>query len=107
MPQFNALFAMLILIALNLMSIPTAIEVITGGHLIKDSGRNKLILGGLFLAISLIGYFLMVHGGKYKKIAKEFSGESPRQRKARLVGIWDYIIGSFALFFGLLAIRDS
>src|SRR2546427_4429900 len=84
MPQFSALFVMLILFSLNLMTVPTAIEVFTGGRLI----HNELIPGGVFLAISLISYFLLVHGGKYKKIAKEFSGESPAQRRTRLLGIW-------------------
>jgi hypothetical protein len=103
MPQFSALFVMLILFSLNLMTIPTAIEVFTGGRLIHD----ELIPGGVFFAISVISYFLLVHNGRYKKIAKEFSGDSPAQRRTRLLGIWIYIIGSFIVFFGLLSIRDS
>src|SRR5438128_1344327 len=81
MPQFSALFVMLILFSLNLMTIPTAIEVFTGGRLI----HNELIPGVVFLAISLISYFLLVHNGKYKKIAEDFSCESPTQRKKRLI----------------------
>jgi hypothetical protein len=107
LPHFSALFVALILIFLNLMSIPAAIDAITGGHLISDSNRNKLILGGVGLIISLISYYFLVHGEKYKRIAEEFSDETPTQRKKRLLGIWLYLVGSFGLFFGLLALRDS
>src|SRR5438477_8646627 len=88
LPQFSALFLVLIFIFLNLMSIPTGIDLFTGGHLIRDSGRNKFMLGGVGLVISLISYYLLVHGGKYKQIAQEFSHESPRQKKTRLIVVW-------------------
>ena len=89
------------------MSIPTGIDLFTGGHLIRDSGRNKFMLGGVGLVISLISYYLLVHGGKYKQIAQEFSHESPRQKKTRLIVVWIYMLGSFVLFFTLLALRDA
>jgi hypothetical protein len=107
LPQYNALFAVFILTFLNLMTIPTAIDVFTGGHLIKDTRANKLILGGLLFAIFLMVYSVLVHGKNYRKIAEQFSGETPTQKKVRLVFILAYIIGTFALFFGLMALRDS
>jgi len=105
-PQFNALFFVIILALLNLMSIPTAIDAFTGGHLIKDSGRNKLILAGVGLVISLISYFLLVHDRKYKEIAKAFSVETPVQKRRRLIAIWLYLIGTFTAFFGFLSMLN-
>jgi hypothetical protein len=98
LPQFSALFFVLIFVFLNLMCIPTAIDLFTGGHLIKDSSTNKFLLGVIGFAIALFSYYVLVHSENYKKIALEFVAESARQKTARLIFIWLYLIGSFVLF---------
>ncbi len=106
-PQFSALFVVLIFIFLNLMTIPAAIDLFTGHHFIADSRQNKFILAAGGVAVSLAAYYLLVHGGKYQMTVREFSDEPARMRQIRLVLVWIYMIGSLALFFTLLALRDS
>ncbi len=107
LPQYNALFAVSFLAFLNIVSIPTAIDLATGGNLIHDSGGGKLIWFGLWFAVQLVSYFLLVVDSKYRKIAKEFSGETTVQKRTRLLVIWLYVIGSFVVSFGLISIRNS
>jgi hypothetical protein len=107
LPHYNALFLVFILTFLNLMSIPTGIDIITGGHLIKDTSLNKLLFACIMLAVFLMEHRLLVSGNKFRNTAKHFRDENINQRRTRLIGIWVYIIASFSLFFVLLAIRDS
>src|SRR5712692_10392651 len=76
LPQFNALFGVSALILMNIITLVTAFEVFTGQRL--SLSRAGVIGGGL--ALIAIGYFLLVHGGKYRKIAKEFDKETQSQR---------------------------
>jgi uncharacterized membrane protein len=103
MPQFSALFLVLIFMFMNTMSILTAVEILAGGSLIEDQSSEQLILGGLALTISLTSYFLLVHRGKYKRIVADFCDESVTQRRVGLAAIWVYITSSFIAFFGLIS----
>ena len=103
MPQFNALFAVSFLIFMNLISCLVAIEVCSGRH-VTLSGLATIATG---LTIITIGYCLVVHNRKYQKMAKEFSSETPAQRRRRLIGVVIYVTLSFVTFFWLVKLRNS
>ncbi len=103
LPQFNALFGVSALILMNIITLVTAFEVFTGQRL--SLSRAGVIGGGL--ALIAIGYFLLVHGGKYRKIAKEFDKETQSQRKWRLIACVFYVALSFVGFFWLVELRNS
>ena len=103
LPQYNALFGVSFLIFLNIMSFLTAIEVCTGRRFTL-SRLAVIAMGGTLM---VTGYLLLVHNGKYRRIAKEFSDESPTQRKRRLIAAVIYVTLTFATFFSLVSIRNS
>jgi hypothetical protein len=82
------------------MTIPTAIDALTGEHLVPDSGAAKIGLFLIFGTILVVSYFCLVSDGKYKTIAKEFASESTANKRTKLLAIWIYVIGTFAAFFG-------
>ena len=91
------------MIFLNLVTLLTAIEVTTGRHF--SLSRAATIAAAL--AMVMIGYFVLVHKGKYRKIAKEFSSETQAQRRRRLVASVIYVALTFVSFFWLVSIRNS
>jgi len=103
LPQFNALFGVSALILMNIITLVTAFEVFTGQRL--SLNRAGVIGGGL--ALIAIGYFLLVYGGKYQKIAKEFGRETQSQRNWRLIACVFYVALTFVSFFWLVEIRNS
>lgn len=103
MPQFNALFGVSFLIFTNVMTLLTAFEVFSGRHV----SFNRAVTIGTGLAFVVLGYFLLVHKAKYRKIVKTFSGEPPAQRRRRFVACVVYVTLSFVSFFWLVKIRNS
>src|SRR5882672_2154348 len=78
LPQFNALFGVSFLIFLNIMTLLDLVDLCAGRHVVPFS-RPTVI--GTVLVVIVIGYFILVHNGKYRTIAKEFSNETPAQRR--------------------------
>jgi pimeloyl-ACP methyl ester carboxylesterase len=103
-PQFNALFGVSALILLNMMSVFTAIDVCVGRHVVP---LTRPVVIGLGLGFLATGYFLLVHNGKYRRIAKGFSNETPTQRKRRFLACVVYAALSFVSFFWLVQLRNS
>jgi hypothetical protein len=97
MPQFNAMFGVSFLIYCNILTVFVAVEVLTGIPIRTPTRLSKYHAGAILILVGLVNYFLLVHDGKYKKIAKEFEKESVAHKRRGLIGIWVYIIGSFAL----------
>ena len=56
-PEYNALFGMSFLALLNIVSILTTIEMVTGGSVFNDSGMGKLLCSDSFsLLLSLVTF---------------------------------------------------
>lgn len=104
LPQFNALFGLSFLVFLNIMSVFTAIDVFFGRHVVP---LTRPVVVGLALCLLATGYFLLVHNGKYRQIAKAFTDETPIQRKRRLLPCVAYVALSFVAFFWLVQLRNS
>jgi hypothetical protein len=107
MPQYNSLFGVSFLAFLNILSVPTALDLVIGGNVINNSGVGKLLIFGLLFVVLVISYFLLVVNSRYKKIAQDFSSETTHQKRTRLIAIWLYILGSFVVCMGLISIRNS
>jgi hypothetical protein len=103
LPQYNALFVVTILVGMNLLTIPTAIDAFTGGNIMPNTNATRIGFFLVFGAVMAVGYFCLVHKENFKTIAKEFASESLTQRRIRLLAVWIYLIGSFAAFFGLMS----
>ena len=98
LPQFNALFGVSFLLFLNLMTFVTVIEIITGSRF--PVSRDVTLASAL--AILGISYFLLVHDGKYKRIAKDFSKETPTQRQWRFILCVIYVVLSCVSVFWVI-----
>lgn len=58
--------------------------------------KKELVI--IMLSLFVLNYFLFVHKGNYRSIAKELKKEPPEKRRANTILIWLYVILSFALF---------
>lgn len=105
LPKYNTLFGVSLLICFNIMTLATLVEVLVGNHL-PDSNVVSIGLLGIFIAVLLVSYYLLVHNGKYRTIVKEFNRETPVQRRKRLAAILLYVIGSLVTFFGVVQLRN-
>lgn len=105
LPQFNALFGVSFLVFLNILSVPAAIEAITGELLFKDSNASHIGVLVLWLIVLGASYFLLVYNEVYKRIAKEFKNERAPQRRNRLIAIFVYVLFTFLTSFGFVAMR--
>jgi hypothetical protein len=88
------------------MSIPAAIEAFNGERLVEDSNGSKLGVALILVGVLFVNYFLLVHDGKYKKIAKEFVYESKAQRRKKLSALLIYVTLTFLPSFGFIFIRN-
>jgi hypothetical protein len=68
---------------------------------------TRPVVIGLALFFLAAGYFLLVHNGKYLRIAKSYDNETPAQRKRRFLGCVVYAAVSFVSFFWLVQLRNS
>jgi hypothetical protein len=100
-PQFNALLVVSFLFFVNLLNVRLIIEALLGRPLYERSLRDRPYVFAVFGLVLLAHYFLLIHHGRYKKIAEEFRGESPTQRRSGLIGVWLYAAGSLAFYFAL------
>ena len=106
-PEYNALFGVSFLAFLNIMSLFTAIELVTGLSIIDDSRMGRLFWFVPFLGVLVASYFFLVGRGRYKQIAKKFSSETTVEKRTRLAALLLYVVGTFAVFFGLISISHS
>jgi hypothetical protein len=103
-PQFNALFGVSFLVFLNILSVLTAIDVSVGRHVVSLPRPVEM---GLALCPMAAGYFVLVHKGKYRQIAKRFADETPVQSKRRFLICLAYAALTFVIFFWLVQLRNS
>jgi len=104
LPQFNALFGVSVLVYLNILTVLAAIDVLAGRHVVALS---RTVAVGMGVTLMVIGYFLLVHKDKYRRIAKELNGETSTQRKKRLIACLLYVALTFVSFFWLASLRNS
>jgi len=100
-PEFTALFIMILNLFAIFYSIAIIIDILTGVMIIPmDVAKEKILVVGFSLLI--IHYFIFVFNGRYKKIEKEFKGESKEERKRKGRWVLLYDIGSIVLFIFLM-----
>ena len=86
------------------------IEALSGYRVLEVAKIDRLWFIGSGVTLIVVNYFLLVHDEKYLRIAKEFSHETPAQRKTRLIAVLSYVIASFVTFFGfgwVVLLRNS
>ena len=81
-PEYNALFGVSFLAFLNIMSLFTAIELVTGLRIIDDSRMGKLFWFVAFLGVLVANYFLLVVEAGINRL--QGSSVAKRQSKREL-----------------------
>jgi flagellar basal body-associated protein FliL len=79
------------------LTVFVATEAIIGSEYLVSTPNSEYYAGAMLIVVGLVSYFLLVHNEKYKKIAEEFKKERPTQKRKRMILIWLYIMGSFAV----------
>lgn len=100
MPQYNAMFGVAMLIYLNLLSIPTVIEAVTGKRLIILPELPKIFLSSIAIGFMALNYLLLVYKDKYREIVKEFNQEKEKAKRRGNFLVWSYILLSVLTLFG-------
>lgn len=85
-PEYNAMIAITMLLFLNIFSIPTVIESLTGIRIISVPELSKVTLALIILSGMGTSYFLFIHREKYREIEKEFNRETKSEKRKR--GFW-------------------
>jgi hypothetical protein len=110
LPELNAMLVVAILTAMNIISIPTIVESVTGVTVFAFSAFPKKILWGGALFFILIHYFLLMYDGKYKKIIKnlEIENDEKKSRGSFRVGIYIVVtvIALFGSWYGIYLRRE-
>lgn len=110
LPEYNAMIGLALTILINILSVPTVIEAITGYRMFDFPAISK---GSLVIGLLIYGslhYFALYHNGKYKKIIKEFESESEAQRKRGTIWVLVYLVGSVVILFSswfIIYLRDT
>lgn len=94
-PQMNAMFGVSFMMFVNLFPIGALLEL-SGLKIFLRGETPKMELIIILLSLLGLNYFLFVHDGKYRLIAKELRKESPRKRRINTIYIWLYFLLSFA-----------
>lgn len=98
-PQLNALLGVTFLIYLNVYTLLVGINLVTGFSIIEQLSIGKLKLIILMGVIGIVNYFIFLHNGKYKQIAKQFKKESEAKRRRNFYLCLVYVVLSFAICF--------
>lgn len=106
MPQYNALLVVSFLLFLNLFTIAGMIDILVGKGLLAGRVGNFMWVG-LLAGVFLLSHALLVRDRRYESIVSEFQTETQNQKDKRSKLILFYVLTSFAMFFGLVAIRNS
>ena len=101
-PKFNALLGITFLVYCNIFSLLYGLEALTGFNILNQLGVGKVHAVAGAAVIGVINYFIFLHNGKYKQIAKQFKKESETKKKRRFVWCMVYVITTFACLFGSL-----
>lgn len=101
-PEYTAILVISLFIGFNLLSLFTFMNLMAGYEIIKISEIPKFYIIIKYLILIFVNYFILVKGGKYMEIAKEFKKENEEERRIRTKLMWSYIIGTHAGFFLLL-----
>jgi len=93
----SALVFLLIVVCWNLLFMLELIELIFRSRvpLIRALSTSEILIAATLLAIPQ--YFFLVHDRRYRKIAQKFELESNRQRRARGIVVFLYVVFSFLL----------
>lgn len=106
LPQWNALFGVSFMMFLNLGLVGLLLQFF-GVNVFLRSELPKKELITLMLCLFIVNYFLFIHKGTYRSIAKELKKEPPQKRRINTILLWLYVTLSFALFaFGAILIRQ-
>ena len=100
LPQWNALFAVTVVMLWNLFFL---IGVILGLFFeinifdLYENTPKKYIIIMIFVSYG-INYFVFMHKGKYKVIGEKYKDEPLRKKRINMVLLYLYALVSFALF---------
>ncbi len=94
MPEYLAMFAVILLVSLNLFAINSFLYEKFRLQLLFSS---KGVAFGLLAVILLSGYLLFIHKGKYKLIVEKYNQENTRMRYISIAFTIIYIVFSFLL----------
>lgn len=100
-PEHNAAIGMSLSLICNFGSFAVIFYMITG-IMIAPFNLGKLIFFIPVAMVAIFHYFIFVHRGKYKKIEKEFKGESETERRRKGFWVLIYAFGSIVLFIFLM-----
>jgi uncharacterized protein (DUF983 family) len=97
-PEFTAFFSIVILGFLNFLCIIWLIEIAFKLPKVISNWSGVIVI----ILIGIPQSFMLIHNGKYKKIAQEFQKESrARSRKGNLFA-WVYIVSPFIKLYFLV-----
>ena len=85
-PEYTALFCILVLEGLNIGFLIGLAESLTGIRLLPHLSKLQILY--VLVGIGLPQYFILVNRGRFKRIAAQFYGESPRRRVIGALGGW-------------------
>ncbi len=91
-PEYTAILVISLFMGFNLLSIFTFINLMAGYEIFKISEIPKSYIIIKYLILIFVNYFILVKGGKYIQIAKEFKKENKEARRIRTKLMWSYII---------------
>lgn len=98
-PEYNAVLGISLLSYMNLISVFSSIEAITGIRIFNLPEISILQFALFFTPFICIHYFLLVVGGKHKKIRKQFVSESDSLRTKHSLYIFLYIVSTIIILF--------
>ncbi len=99
-PIFNSLLGYSLLLFLNVVSVLSIIQAVTGINIAAIVARlPKFGVIMLALTVWVVNYFALAHEGKYKATIKEFEPKNLQEQRKMIIEAWFYIIGSLAVLF--------
>ncbi len=95
-PQWNALYGVSFMMFLNLNLLGLILQFFGINIFLRNELPKKELIF-IMLCIIIINYFLFIHKGNFRIIAKELKKESLERRRKNTILIWLYVIISFSL----------
>ena len=99
-PEYNAMLAIAMLTLINIVTILTVLGASITYNVFDFFNQSKIILLICILCFLMFHYSILFHGGKYKKIIKEFANETEEHRKKGTFWVLCYVVGSVITLFG-------
>ncbi|SUB88213.1 Uncharacterised protein [Porphyromonas macacae] len=105
-PQGNALIGVSFMMFFNLNALGVLLDLL-GCIKYLDGAMSKFEITAIFVVISAVNYFWLMHKGKFLQLVKHYKKESKAERRKNTFILWEYVVISFILPFLMISIEKQ